>query len=111
MKDLFKSFLLFGLATAIEGLLGFMLLPIYTRHFTKIEYGVIDMVGVILAIATIFGVLQIETALQRYYYDSTGVRRKILTFNVFLFVFIVFNDLRESCHCHKYCEASDILIN
>lgn len=88
MKDLFKSFLLFGLATAIEGLLGFMLLPIYTRRFTKVEYGVIDMVGVILGIATIFGVLQIETALQRYYYDSTGVRRKILTFNVFLFVFI-----------------------
>ncbi|MDR6846396.1 lipopolysaccharide biosynthesis protein [Flavobacterium granuli] len=87
MKELIKAFLIFGLATSIEGLLGFTLLPIYTRYFTKVEYGVIDMVGVILAIATIFGVLQIETALQRYYYESTGVRRKMLTFNVFFFVF------------------------
>lgn len=88
MKDLIKSFLSFGLATSIERLLGFILLPIYTSYFNKIEYGVIDMVGVILSIATIFGVLQIETSLQRYYFDSKSLRKKLLISNVFIFIFV-----------------------
>lgn len=86
MKDLIKSFLSFGLATSIDRLLGLILLPIYTSCFNKVEYGVIDMVAVILGIATIFGVLQIETSLQRYYYESKELRKKLLISNVFIFI-------------------------
>ncbi|WP_418359210.1 lipopolysaccharide biosynthesis protein [Sphingobacterium detergens] len=87
MKNFIKSFLAFGLATSIEKLLGFILLPIYTRHFNSIEYGVIDMISVIGSILIIFGTLQIETSLQRYYYSYNGLRKNLLISNVYFLVF------------------------
>lgn len=83
MKDFIKAFLAFGLATSIQKLLGFIILPIYTRYFDKIEYGIIDMVTTIIAIATIFGLLQLETSLQRYYYEYNRLKRKLLVSNIY----------------------------
>lgn len=89
MGNFFKAFLSFGLATSIEKLLGFIILPIYTRYFSVAEYGVIDMIGTVLAIAIIFGGLQLETSLQRYYYEYESVRRKLLVSNVYILVFFL----------------------
>lgn len=88
MKEFFKSFLSFGLATSIGKVLGFVLLPIYTRVFNKVEYGVIDMVGTILSIAAVFGILQLETSLQRYYYEYTGLKKKLLISNIYIWIII-----------------------
>jgi len=66
MNNFVKAFLSFGLATSIEKLLGFIILPIYTKYFNTTEYGVIDMIGTILQISCVFGLLQLETSLQRY---------------------------------------------
>ena len=87
MKDFFKAFLSFGLATSIQKLLGFVILPIYTRYFNKTEYGIIDMIGTVLSVVVIFGLLQLETSLQRYYYEYKGLKKKLLVSNVYLWVF------------------------
>lgn len=86
MKDFFKAFLSFGLATSIEKLLGFIILPIYTRYFSTIEYGVIDLVGTVLIIGTTFGLLQLETSLQRYYYEYSGLKKRVLVSNVYMWI-------------------------
>lgn len=86
MKDFFKAFLSFGLASSIEKLLGFIILPIYTRRFNKVEYGVIDMVSTVIGVAIIFGLLQLETSLQRYYYECKGVKRKLLITNTYFWI-------------------------
>lgn len=87
MKGFFKAFLSFGVATSIEKILGFILLPIYTRYFNTIEYGIIDMISVIVSILIIFGLLQMETSLQRYYFDFQKLRKKILISNVYIWTF------------------------
>lgn len=69
MREFIKSFFSFGLASTIERLIAFILLPIYTRYFTTTEFGVIDLTQVVLSIISIFAFLQLETALQRYYYE------------------------------------------
>lgn len=86
MKDFIKAFFSFGLATSIEKLLGFIILPIYTRQFNQSEYGIIDMIGTILAVAVIFGLLQLETALQRYYFEYKGVKRKLLISSIYTLI-------------------------
>ncbi|MEO9003594.1 MAG: lipopolysaccharide biosynthesis protein [Ginsengibacter sp.] len=86
MKDFFKAFLSFGLASSIEKLLGFIILPIYTREFNKVEYGVIDMVGTVIGVATIFSLLQLETSLQRYYYEDKDLKRKLLITNTYIWI-------------------------
>lgn len=86
MKDFFKAFMSFGLASSIEKLLGFIILPIYTREFNKIEYGVIDMVSTVISVATIFSLLQLETSLQRYYYEYKDLKRKLLITNTYIWI-------------------------
>src|SRR5690606_16867752 len=86
MSNFVKAFLSFGLATSIEKLLGFIILPIYTRYFSVAEYGIIDLVGTVLSIAVIFGGLQLETALQRYYYEFDSSKKRLLISNVYFLV-------------------------
>jgi len=89
VREFIKSFFSFGLATTIEKIIAFLLLPIYTRVFTKVEFGVIDLIQVILGIVSVFAVLQLESALQRYYFEYEGRVRKIFISTLFIFVFIV----------------------
>src|SRR5690606_24064107 len=76
----------FGLATSIEKLLGFIILPIYTKYFNTIEYGIVDMIGTILQVTCIFGLLQLETSLQRYYYEYNNLKRKLLISTIYYWI-------------------------
>lgn len=76
MREFLKSFFSFGVATSIEKILAFILLPIYTRLFTTTEYGMIDLCQVLMGIVSVFALLQLETSLQRYYYKWEGDDKK-----------------------------------
>ena len=89
MKEFFKSFFSFGVATSIQKMLGFILLPLYTRLFTKADFGVLDMIQVILGITSVFAVLQLETALQRYYYEYSGEKKKNFIFSIFITITLI----------------------
>lgn len=91
MLELLKSFFSFGLATSVQKMLGFLLLPLYTRFFTTFEFGVIDLIQVVLGITSIFAILQLETSLQRYYYEIEGALKK--TFVSTIFIAIIFFSL------------------
>jgi len=86
MKEFFKAFLSFGLATSLQKLLGFVILPIYTNYFDTEEYGIIDMTSTIITVVAIFGLLQLETSLQRYYYEYSGIKRKLLISNIYMWI-------------------------
>lgn len=77
MREFIKSFLSFGLASTVERLIAFVLLPIYTHYFTTAEFGAIDLVQVIIGVVSIFAHLQLETSLQRYYYEYEGKQKHI----------------------------------
>lgn len=91
MKEFLKSFFSFGFATSIQKMMGFLLLPIYTRIFTTTEFGVIDLIQVILGITSIFAVLQLETSLQRYYYDlKVDLKKTFISTIVIVITFFSF---------------------
>jgi len=81
LKDLFKSTILYGLASTIGSFVGLFLVPIYTRIFTPEQYGIIDLIQTVTAIIAIFGMLLLESATQRYYYEvkDDDERRKYLS--------------------------------
>ncbi len=89
MGNFFKAFLSFGLATSIEKILGFVLLPIYTRYFNTEVYGVIELMSTTLAIGIVFSLLQLETSLQRYYYQYHENKRKMMISNIYITVFLI----------------------
>ena len=91
MREFLKSFFSFGVATSIEKILAFILLPIYTRLFTTTEYGMIDLCQVLMGIVSVFALLQLETSLQRYYYKWEGDDKKIFLFSLLFISYIVCN--------------------
>src|SRR5690606_8144319 len=86
MIKFIRSFFSFGLATTIDKLIIFLLLPIYTRLFTTAEYGVIDLIQMSMGVVAIFGQLQLESSLQRYYYQFKGNLKKIFISTIFIAV-------------------------
>lgn len=84
MREFLKSFFSFGVATSIQKLLGFLLLPLYTRFFTTVEFGVIDLIQVILGITSIFAILQLETSFQRYYFELKGELKDTFVSSIFI---------------------------
>lgn len=104
MREFIKSFLLLGIATTIEKIIAFFLLPLYTRYFDTVEYGVIDLIFITISMISIFAELQLETALQRYYYDYYGVEKirfistnfiviTLLSFFLSFFIFVFSKEL------------------
>lgn len=78
MKDLLKSFLIYGLGTALGKFISVFLLPIYAAYFSPEDYGNLDLVLTCTTILGAFGMLQIETAFQRFFYDYESLDRKTL---------------------------------
>lgn len=89
MREFFKSFFSFGAATAIERFLSFILVPICTRIFTTVEYGVIDLCQVFVGVLSIFTLFQLETALQRYYFEWNELEKKKLLSTLFMFISLI----------------------
>lgn len=86
MKDLLKSFLAFGLATTFEKLIAFALVPLYVNVFTVEEFGTFDLIQTTIGILAIFGLLQFESALQRYFYDYEGLNKRRFVSTIFISV-------------------------
>ncbi|WP_455962986.1 lipopolysaccharide biosynthesis protein [Bacteroides bouchesdurhonensis] len=70
MKELLKQFIIFGIGATIGKFLSLLLLPVYSSIFSPEEYGYIDLIITITTIVSIFGMLQIETGYQRYFFDA-----------------------------------------
>lgn len=69
LKELTKSILIYGVASSIGKSIGLFLVPIYTRIFTPEQYGIIDLIATIVALISILGMAQLESAISRYYFS------------------------------------------
>ena len=86
MRELIINFITYGLAVSLERLMSFLLLPLYADAFSVAEFGVIDLIQTFCGIASIFAFLQLETALQRFYYEFDGVEKGRFVFSIFVMI-------------------------
>lgn len=77
-RELIKAFFLYGLSSAASKFIAVLLLPIYTQVFSVEEYGQVDVIQSVVYIIIIFGILQLETSLQRFYYELDERNRNIM---------------------------------
>jgi len=89
LKEFIKTFFVFGLATFIDKIIAFAFLPIYAKVLTIEEFGSMELLQSIISIVSIFAFLQLETALQRYFYELGDAELKSFAASIFLFVFIL----------------------
>jgi O-antigen/teichoic acid export membrane protein len=91
LRHVSRHWLVYGLGSVANRLVGFLLLPLYTRYLTPEDYGIkamvvagVDMVGIFLS----FG---LRTAMVRFASDADGggVRREAVSTALALFVGIL----------------------
>ncbi|MDY6833877.1 MAG: flippase [Chloroflexota bacterium] len=93
-ENLVKGSLIYGLGSVVSLLVGFFLLPVYTRYLTPADYGVLETLVVTTTIISIFLIFGMDNSLFRFSFDSKEeVHRKrvMATTCTFLFglVFLV----------------------
>lgn len=89
MNQLVKQFLVYGLGATIGKFLSVFLLPIYASVFTPDDYGYLDFIMTLSSVVTVFGLLQMETGLQRFYYDYEEENRNTLVSTAVVFTTIL----------------------
>lgn len=77
LKELGKSVFIYGIASSISKFTGLFLIPIFARYFSPEEYGSLDLISTVVSFVAIFGMLQLESATSRYYYEVEEEERKI----------------------------------
>lgn len=78
-SELSKSVIIYGLASALNRFLGFLLLPIYTRVFKPSDYGTLDIFNVLIYFLTIFSGLEVWGAVAREYMEvQSDIKKKQL---------------------------------
>lgn len=68
--------IVYGAGQAIGRGLQVLLVPILTRLFSPAEYGVLDLLGLVAAIASFFIVMGLDGALARFFYESEDERAR-----------------------------------
>lgn len=92
MKELLTNFFAYGFAISLDKLLAFLLIPIYASKLSVDEFGVIDLIQTIIGIVSIFAFLQLETSLQRYYFEYEGEKKKgVCVYNIYFCDYIIYS--------------------
>lgn len=90
LKSTTKNSIIYSLGNLSKKLVGFILLPFYTKEFTVSEYGILGLSEISTQIiVTIFG-FGLHTAYFRWYWDENNFnRRKSIFFTCCLFIVVV----------------------
>jgi O-antigen/teichoic acid export membrane protein len=82
-----KHSVIYGLGVAIGQLVGFFLIPVYTRYLTPADYGRLEIFQTTLSILGIIFVMGLTTALFRSYFNyDDEEKRKTVVGTAFLFL-------------------------
>ncbi len=86
LKEVSKSGIVYGIGVALNSLIGFILVPIYTSKLSTEEYGIVALIilcGTLMGSIFYFGA---SSSLVRYYYDTKNENEKLNIINSALFI-------------------------
>jgi O-antigen/teichoic acid export membrane protein len=82
--------IVYGISTAVTSVLGFFLLPLYTRYLTTADYGALAILQTTLSVLTIIlGMGFTSSIFRSYYIFNDDTQRNTVISTAFLFVTIV----------------------
>jgi len=83
VKKVTKNAGVYGFVQLLQGAIGFLLLPIYTRYLTPNDYGIVSIVTSVMGFLTMFYLFGLQGAISKFYYeyvdDESSFRRFIGT--------------------------------
>ena len=91
-RNLTKSSLIYGLGSVAAPIVGFFLLPVYTRFLTPSDYGILETLSATTSIISIFLIFGMDSSLFRFYFESKvnrDQRRVLGTTSIFLWALAI----------------------
>ncbi|MBN2031134.1 oligosaccharide flippase family protein [bacterium] len=89
IKHTFQHTAIYSLGNIATKLVGIVLLPLYTKHITVSEYGILGILEVTLIILTqVLSFGQTSSYLRFYHMEEYASKRKSTLFTIFVFLFI-----------------------
>ena len=70
IKKFLKHSFIYGTGALLSKIVGFLMIPLYTRYLTTSDYGVLELLDLTSTIVSIFISMRIGSAVIRFYYDS-----------------------------------------
>jgi O-antigen/teichoic acid export membrane protein len=69
LKNLSKHSFVYMLGSIASRMIGFIMIPVYTRFLTPTDYGILELVSLTIDVVGMLAVLGINSAITRFYYD------------------------------------------
>ena len=70
IKKFLKHSFIYGIGALLSKIVGFLMIPLYTRYLTTSDYGVLELLDLTSTIVSIFISMRIGSAVIRFYYES-----------------------------------------
>ena len=83
-KILLKDVFTYGFMGTLGRVVGFLLLPIFTRIFSVEEYGVIDIIAIFTNLVIVGSSLRLSASLSRYFSDAEKAPQQKILFSTLL---------------------------
>lgn len=71
-----KHSVIYGIGNMLSRIVAFVMLPIYTRHLTPFDYGVLELVDTTLAMVGLVAGLGVAGAMSRFYFEYSEPRAR-----------------------------------
>ena len=84
---------IYGLGTMLRGLASFLLLPLYTTYLTTADYGLVELISIVIDLATILLGSRVAVGVFKYYSDASSTIEKARVIGSALFLLLVVNIL------------------
>jgi O-antigen/teichoic acid export membrane protein len=86
LKEVGSHSIIYGLGGALQSILGFILIPLYTRYFSADLYGVFALITLVGTLAGSVFYLGASSALSRSYYDYSDMqeRKKVISTSFYI---------------------------
>ncbi len=78
LKDIGEKMVLYGLGDSLNKAIGFFMIPLYTAYLSPRDYGIIEMMDIVIAIVSIFLQSGINATIFRFYHSYQSSEQKCL---------------------------------
>jgi O-antigen/teichoic acid export membrane protein len=90
IRSTVKNSLIYGLGNISAKLVGFVLIPLYTKNFSTTEYGILGVVEITTQIFVVLFGISLYSAFFRWYWDKNHIRdQKSIFFTILVSIGIV----------------------
>ncbi|RUT79883.1 lipopolysaccharide biosynthesis protein [Ancylomarina longa] len=95
-SDLLKDFFSYGTVGVLAKFVGLFTIPIYTRFLSKADFGILEIISVLMVLLAFLSTFQLESSFLRLFFEKKSLESKKKLFSTGLWIIILGSILLSS---------------